>query len=212
MDGSRNRIFREEFSSGDSLDRTASFSDAIFAVAMTLLAVGIDVPRVPAAELPGAVADQLPQFGAYALSFVVTGAYWLSHHRMIRVLSGYTPAFQRLNLLLLLFVALIGYATDMLVFHGDQFLGLAIYAGTVALIGGVDALMWLYCKRRHLFKPQYDERLLGTAWQHAAVAPLVFLLSVPIALASPTAAQLSWLAIPAVNIVLGLLGSRQLQT
>ena len=202
VDGSH-RNSRSEFSSGTSLDRTAGFSDAIFAVAMTLLAVSIEVPEVKPEDLAHAVAAQLPEFGAYALSFIVTGFYWLSHHRMLRVLRGYTGGFQRLNLLLLLFVAMIGYATDVLVFYGDQFLGVAIYAGTMTLIGGTDALLWLYCRNRQLFNPAYAARGLNIAWQHAAVAPLVFLLSIPIALISPAAAQYCWLAILVANVAQG---------
>ncbi|MCC9198244.1 TMEM175 family protein [Arthrobacter sp. zg-Y820] len=66
----------------------------------------IKVPQVPGDDLRPAVVEQLPESAAYLLSFVVTAAYWLSHHRLFRLLSGFTVGLQRLNLTLLLFVAL----------------------------------------------------------------------------------------------------------
>ena len=208
---SRNEIFRREFSSGPDVDRTAFFSDAVFAIAMTLLAVEIQVPQVHDRELGRAVAGQLPQFLAYVLSFVVTGAFWQSHHRMFRVLRGFTSGLQRLNLVLLLFVALIGYATDMLAFYGHTALGVAVYAGALGIIGAVDSLMWLYCSRQGLFREGYDARLLARAWLHAGIAPAVFLLSVPVAfLFGPDAAKLSWLAILAIEVPLNFRGRKPL--
>lgn len=205
---SRNKIFRRDFGSGPDVERITFFSDAVFAIAMTLLAVEIEVPNVQDQELAPAVAEQLPQFLAYVLSFVVTGELWLSHHRMFRVLRGFTPGLQRLNLLLLLFVAVIGYATDMLAFYGDTGLGVAIYAGVLGIIGAVDSLMWLYCSRRGLFDERYDAKLLSTSWLHAGIGPVVFLLSIPIAFLSPDAAKFSWLAILAINLPLGFRGRR----
>ncbi|WP_289603711.1 TMEM175 family protein [Arthrobacter sp. zg-Y877] len=207
---SRNQLYRREFNSGPDVDRTAFFSDAVFAIAMTLLAVGIQVPRVPADQLGEAVAGQFREFAAYALSFVVTAAYWLSHHRLFRSLRGFTQSLQRLNLLLLLFVALIGYATDVLAFYADEAVGVAIYAGLLGLTGTVDTLMWLYCSRRGLFRDGLPPELLRTAWIRAGIAPAVFLLSIPIAFLDEDVAKYSWLAMVVINLLVGIHDRRPL--
>ncbi|MCQ2002242.1 TMEM175 family protein [Arthrobacter zhaoxinii] len=196
--------------SGPDLDRTMFFSDAVFAIAMTLLAVDIRVPQVPANELGAAVAAQLPEFGAYVLSFAVTAAYWLSHHRLFRLLRGFTGRLQQLNLVLLLFVALLGYATDMLAFYGDQVLGVVIYAAALGLIGTANTGLWIYCSRVGLFRDDVDPRLPAFAQVRAPVTPAVFLASIPIAILwSPQAATWSWLGIVIINAALHGLGRRR---
>ena len=189
------------------------FSDAVFAIAMTLLAVDIRVPQVPGDELGAAVAAQLPEFGAYVLSFVVTAAYWLSHHRLFRLLKGFTGRLQQLNLGLLLFVALLGYATDMLAFYGDEVLGVVIYAAALGLIGTANTGLWIYCSRAGLFREDVDPRLPAFAQVRAPVTPAVFLASIPIAILwSPRAAIWSWLGIILINALLHNIGRRRAGT
>ncbi|MER1997191.1 MAG: TMEM175 family protein [Arthrobacter sp.] len=201
--------FRRRLDSGPDLDRTMFFSDAVFAIAMTLLAVDIKAPDVPADQLGRAVLQQRPEFFAYALSFAVAGAYWLSHHRLFRLLKGFTGGLQRLNLLLLFFVALLAYATDMLALHDDTSLGVVIYALALGLIGSVNTLMWSYCRRRGLFRDDVNPGLLQYARVRAPITPAVFLLSIPIALVSPSAAEYSWLSILVINLGLRLAGRRR---
>lgn len=205
---SMNQAFARRFNSGPDVERTAFFSDAVFAIAMTLLAVDIKAPQVSGDELGRAVVEQFPEFGAYLLSFVVTAAYWLSHHRLFRLLSGFTVVLQRLNLALLLMVALIGYAADMIAFHGNQVLGVVVYAGILGLIGVVNTSMWIYAGRRGLFRDDVHPRLLAYARTRVAVTPAVFLVSIPIAFLSPAAATYSWAAIVVVNLLFRVLGSR----
>ncbi|MCC3276179.1 MULTISPECIES: TMEM175 family protein [unclassified Arthrobacter] len=195
--------------SGPDLERTTFFSDAVFAIAMTLLAVDIKVPQVPPDQLGAAVVEQFPEFGAYALSFAVTAAYWLSHHRLFRLLTGFTGRLQQLNLVLLLFVGLIGYATDMLSFYGDQALGVVIYAAALGLIGTANTGLWVYCRYMGLFADDVDPRLPAFATVRAPVTPVVFFASIPITLIwGPRAGALSWLAIIALNFLLRFYGRR----
>ena len=204
--------FSRRLDSGPDLDRTMFFSDAVFAIAMTLLAVDIKVPQVPADQLGHAILEQRQEFFAYALSFAVAGAYWLSHHRLFRLLKGYTGGLQRLNLLLLFFVALLAYVTDMLALHDDQPLGVVIYAGALGLIGTINSWLWFYCGRRGLFRDDVDPRLMSYARVRAPITPAVFLLSIPIAFISPSAAELSWLSILAINLALRQWGRGRLAT
>ena len=140
----------------------------------------------------------------------MTGAYWLSHHRLFRLLIGYTGGLQRLNLLLLFFVALLSYATDALALYSDVTLGVVVYAAALGLIGTVNSLLWLYCARKGLFRDDVNPRLLAYAQVRGPVTPTVFLLSIPIAFISPGAAQVSWLAILVINLGLRQWGRRRL--
>src|SRR6185369_14557663 len=75
------------------LDRIILFSDAVFAIALTLLVLDIRVPdldrKTAAAELPAALAHLAPKFFGFALSFWMVAAYWMFHHRICRHLVRY---------------------------------------------------------------------------------------------------------------------------
>ena len=124
-------------------------------------------------------------------------------------MKGFTGGLQRLNLLLLFFVALLAYATDMLALHDDTSLGVVIYAAALGLIGSVNTLMWSYCRRHGLFRDDVNPGLLQYARVRAPITPAVFLLSIPIALVSPSAAEYSWLSILVISLGLRLAGSRR---
>lgn len=65
-------------------ERIVLFSDAVFAIAITLLALEVRVPEVDADALPQALLELLPRIGVYTLSFLIVGLYWVGHHRVFR--------------------------------------------------------------------------------------------------------------------------------
>lgn len=74
---------------GDAMDRLVFFSDAVFAIAMTLLIVELHVPEVAGADLGPALLALVPGYLTFMLSFVVVGMVWMSHHRKFRVIVRY---------------------------------------------------------------------------------------------------------------------------
>ena len=65
-------------------DRVLYFSDAVFAIAITLLIVDLRVPDVDDLQSGQQLRDTLPQIGGFALSFAVIGLFWTGHHRLFR--------------------------------------------------------------------------------------------------------------------------------
>jgi uncharacterized membrane protein len=109
---------------GRELDRLIFFSDAVFAIVMTLLILEVRVPEVPphlaAAELPGKVWDLWPKFFSYVLSFLVVGVYWIAHHQIFRYVESYDRTLMRLNLLFLLSISFILFPTGLLGEYGKK--------------------------------------------------------------------------------------------
>ncbi|MDQ0118454.1 putative membrane protein [Pseudarthrobacter defluvii] len=196
--------FRSMVSSGTNTERTSFFSDAIFAIAMTLLAVEIRVPEVPSEDLPATLLEQGPQYFAYLLSFAVTGAYWLTHHRLFKLLQGYDANLQRINLLALLFIALTGFASGVLARYGDQTTGVVVYAVIITGMGLSYTAMWQYAWHRKLFGDDVDADLFSYLRARSLAVPIVFLASIPVAFLSPTAAEYAWLAVLALDAILVL--------
>ena len=83
--GHNQRTDAETHGAERGLNRFEGFSDAVFAIALTLLIVEIKVPGSPEgphgySDLASAMAEQWREFLALVLCYVVIGAYWLQHH------------------------------------------------------------------------------------------------------------------------------------
>jgi uncharacterized membrane protein len=194
---------------GTDTERTSFFSDAVFAIAMTLLAVQIVVPTVAPGQLGEALHQQIPQYFAYTLSFAVVGLYWMAHHRLFRLLQRYNGTLQRLNLLSLMFVALVGYGTGVIATYGNQSAGVIVYAVIISAVGLTHTILWQYAWSRRLLSPDLDPDLFGYIRNRGLVVPVVFLASIPVALASPTGAQYVWLAVVVLDLTLAAVYKRR---
>jgi len=182
--GESKRRFDRFLSTGEGTDRLQFFSDAVFAIAMTLLVVEITVPvlKDPTdGELWSALLGEWERFFAYALSFAVIGISWMGHHRRFRLIRRYDGGLIRINLLLLLLVAFVPFPTSLISEYGSLVPAAVSYAATVAAIGLVQMWTWAYAYRRRLTEESVTPELFRYVVRTQAVTPAVFLLSIPIA-------------------------------
>jgi uncharacterized membrane protein len=93
--------------------RVVNLSDAVFAIALTLLVLSLEVPRVPAGELAGALADQSSEFVAFALAFFLVASVWWQHHRIFAVFGFLEPGLIAINMAILAGVALVPFPTSL---------------------------------------------------------------------------------------------------
>ncbi len=91
--------------------RLEAFSDGVFAVAITLLALNLFVAGPGHGPLLRQLADHWPSFVAYLISFFMIGVIWVNHHALVRNIAAVDRTLLFLNLALLLFVVLIPFAT-----------------------------------------------------------------------------------------------------
>ena len=188
---------------GTALDRTIAFSDAVFAIAMTILVLELHVPDVPPAQLPAQLLNLLPAYLTFVLSFVVVGVIWMSHHRKFGVIARFNQTLLRLNLVMLLLVVSLALPTAVLGRYGDQAIAVVLYAVFVSGIGLLMSGMWGYAWRYHLVDPSVDTGVFRFVLLQSLIIPVTFLVSIPIALAAgANAGEYSWaLAFP---LLLGL--------
>jgi uncharacterized membrane protein len=122
-----------------STSRLESFSDGVIAVAITLLVLNIAVPQPKDGHtLAGDLAHHWPAYVAYAISFITIGIIWINHHVMIGRLRETDRLILLLNLVLLLTIGLLPFATNLFATyvnrgHGEH-LAAAIYAGAFLLM------------------------------------------------------------------------------
>src|SRR3954466_5326434 len=104
------------------LNRFEGFSDAVFAIALTLLIVEIKAPGSPDgpqgySDLVQAMAEQWREHLALILCYVVIGAYWLQHHYSGRIYARTDHWFGAINLVFLLAIVVIPYPIRVWSFH-----------------------------------------------------------------------------------------------
>ena len=179
------------------LDRLIFFSDAVFAIAITLLALDIQLPPtdgddVSSAEMWRMLASLLPDYAAYVTSFLVIAFFWIGHHVKFRTIVRYDSVILWLNILLLMVIAFVPFPTRVMS-DFDNSAATVFYAVTVAMAGVLTAAINLHALRRGLV----DLDAPGAAnmrrpWR-LLIIPAVFLLSVPIAYFDTNLARYFWL-------------------
>ena len=198
---------------GLGLERLIFFSDAVFAIAITLLVLDIrppergDAPFDPA-QWPAVLKPMWQAIYAYALSFFVIGTYWVAHHRTFQYIRRYDHRFIWLNLAFLFCIAFMPVPTALIAGYGDQAFAIVFYDAVQILTGLVKLVLWLYAVRGHRL---VDTDLAPAAIRYntyrSAISPIVFLLSMGVALlVSPTLAEMSLLVLAFTGRLSQLLG------
>src|SRR5918993_1662257 len=186
--------------SGTDIERTVFFSDAVFAIAITLLVLDLRVPQIPeslaAVELPSALLELSPKFFSFLVSFWVIGFYWLAHHRIFHHVRAYDRRMLLINLLFLMWIVLMPFSSSLIGEYEHQQLPVIIYA--VHNILTSLSLTWLWrhaSKDGRLVETNLDPRQVRFANFRALLIPSVFLLSIGISFVSVDVAWLSWLLV-----------------
>lgn len=174
------------------LNRFEGFSDAVFAIALTLLIVEIKVPGSPDgphgySDLAKAMADQWREHLALLLCYIVIGAYWLQHHYSGRIYSKSDHWFSAINLLFLL--AIVPYPIRIWCFHvGTHFEPVA----SVTLVAGLAVTActwmgkWFYGRTgRRVMDERLAPEFLRQMTRRYGIATLIQIGAVAVAIAIP---------------------------
>jgi uncharacterized membrane protein len=185
-------------------DRVVFFSDAVFAIAITLLAVNLRTPMSGAIGSGEQIAKAIPGIRGFAISFIVIAFFWVGHHQIFRYITALDRRLIALNLVFLGSIAFLPYPTDLLsAASREQAAAVIFYAACGAFAGLLEAAMWLYAiTARANLTSQGTEKIQAFFLLRILRVPLVFLLSIPIAVFSPIAAQYSWVLIWVLALVI----------
>ena len=122
----------------NQLERMTFFSDAVFAIAMTLLVVEVKVPHIPRldeAVLAQALLDLIPGYIGFLVSFLVLARFWVSHHVVMGQMRATSTRLLWANLMLLLAVAFMPFPTAVVSEYVQLRVGVAFYAAWLVLLG-----------------------------------------------------------------------------
>jgi uncharacterized membrane protein len=176
------------------LERMILFSDAVFAIAITLLVIEIKIP-----DIHGDVSDKLllealghliPKFIGFFVSFMLIGLYWTVHHRLFGFVTSYNRKLIWLNLFFLFFIALMPFSTGFYSEYAGNELFLkqikvpmTFYVLNYFFAGVMNYLLWQYVSnpKHKLTEPAIDPVVLKMAKARSLIVPLVSLLMLPVA-------------------------------
>jgi uncharacterized membrane protein len=190
--------------------RGLSFTDAIYGFAITLLVVNLDVPSPAAWDSWTGLVDAglLGQLFGFVLSFVVIAVFWRVNFRLVRSMSGLTSRVLTANIVCAFFIVLIPFTTQGISDPGTRGLDLptVVYALNIALASLAQTVMYVLAQRDGLVSmPAGGPRTVRRQTLFALATPVVFLVSIPVALtAGALPAHVVWLTL----LVIGPLAGR----
>jgi uncharacterized membrane protein len=188
------------------LERLTFFSDAVFAIAMTLLVIEVKVPEVHALSdhaLGEALLRQFPKYVGFVISFIVVARFWVGHHRVMGMLKATSPRLIWANLLFLLVIAFMPFPTAVLSEYVELRVAVGLYAGWLMLLGLMNRwVIQTALKDPALLRDDADPRerraILRASWISPAIGALAFAVGMIEPLAAPFALVFGSIAIGAI--------------
>ena len=186
------------------LERLVFFSDAVFAIAITLLVLEIRLPvtdgSITDSQMPSILAAMWHKYLAFGISFLVTGAFWIGHHRKFRNIIRYDTNLLFLNLLMLMGIAFLPFPSSVISEYPYRSVTI-LYALTLMLTSLVSVFIWVYAAHNNrLIDPKLDQKQRRRQLINPIVTSIIFLLSIGIAFFNVSLARLSWILIFPVSI------------
>jgi uncharacterized membrane protein len=180
--------------------RLETFSDAVLAIAITLLVLNLKIPEDPTGSLAAALAEQWPSYLAYLVSFMVIGIIWLNHHAMFRLIARVDRTVLLLNLTLLLIVAAIPFPTALLAAYlsagRDSHTAAAVYSGTMLAMAVAFLAMWRYVTGRERMLHEHLDRTAARATSRRfGVGLLIYVATIGLSFVNATATLVAHLVI-----------------
>jgi uncharacterized membrane protein len=195
------------FAPSIKLEHVISFSDAIFAFAITLMTLSVDIPDLPPNltqdELLDKLDDLYPQFKSYIISFAVIAIFWVSYHQVFNHIKGSHITMVYLNLLFLLLITLLSLSTSLVINYDTYQIPYIIYCIIVIMTSLLLALIWRYAtNNKHLIDQNLNPFFIKGIFIKLVFVPLVFTISIFISFVNLDIAHYFWLTIIPLNIIM----------
>lgn len=189
------------------LEHVISFSDAVFAFAITLMAISIDIPDLPTDLTQSQLLDKLyemyPQFESYLISFAVIAIFWISYHQVFNHIMGSPILMVYLNLLFLMLITLLSLSTSLIINYDSYQIPYIVYCTIVIMTSSLLVVIWWYATRdRKLINKNIHPLFVKGVMVNLLSIPALFSLSIFVSFIDLNIAQYIWLGIVPLSIVI----------
>ncbi len=188
------------------MDRISFFSDAVFAIAITLLVLDLKVPVIanPTDQaFLAAFGGMAFKFIGFLVSFCIVGYYWLVHHRIFGYVERYTDALLKYNFLFLFSVVLLPFSSELSAEYASEagvLFPYAVYVFNICLTALMNVLLWGYVSdpEKGLLTHQISGSRIRFGLKLALVVPSVFMFSFLVSIFFPIVGRLIPISLPLI--------------
>jgi len=183
--------------------RIETLSDGIFAIAMTLLALSLELPDA-AAELADVklgylLFSQAHKFINYALSFILLAIFWIAHHQQFRHIKRTDSGLLWINIFILMFVVLMPFSTALVGDFSGQTTAEILFATNLLILGLLFGANWVYATRNHhLVDPELDREVIFTGTRRNLVIPAISVIVILLSLFIPHWSLWLYILVPVI--------------
>jgi uncharacterized membrane protein len=170
--------------------RVVNLSDAVFAIAMTLLVLGLEVPDVRAERLGAELAAVLPQLAAFVLGFALVANIWWQHHKLFARLAFADRGLVAIDLVLLGAVALVPFPTGVLGRHPLELAAVLPFTGVFVLLVALFLTLVVHAERQAAWVTTMPPAVFPWVVAGYVVVIVTMLAAAVLAFRSPLAALL----------------------
>ena len=173
-----------------STSRIEALTDGVFAIAMTLLVLNIEVSE-PRQDLdPSKFRQQVlglwPHLIHYLESFIILAAFWIKNHQQFHFIKRSDRRLLWINLGCLMFVCLIPFSTSLMTDYGEMRLAAMVFESNMLLAGALYYLHWSYAtKGLRLVEKDLDPRVITVYKQSSLVIPVIAVVAILLSIIHP---------------------------
>ena len=183
-----------------ALERLVFFSDAVFAIAITLLVLDLHVPHLAAGSTDmdwiNALLGMLSGLSGFAIGFLVVGALWASHHTTMSMLTRFHQRLVWPNLLLLMTIAFLPFATGVVSTGTLAHVPFAFYAATLLAASLLKAWLTTRALRPDVVAPTVPAIRVAVQRRRMWVLPIASSITLALAFVAPPWNTLAMLLVP----------------
>jgi uncharacterized membrane protein len=190
-----------------NLERIGALSDGLFAIAMTLIVLEIQVPELPAGSGDQALASALvglaPRFVTYGLSFLTLGIFWNGQQTQLSYFDRGNRDLAWLELVFLAVIALFPFTTSVLAENIDLRLALGMYWLNIFLAGLLLYATWTYAERAGLLREGTGPEIGAAIRRRIGIAQLLYFIGFLISLLpTGTYPAIAWIVLVQLNFAI----------
>jgi len=188
---------------GMTTHRIEALADGIFAIAMTLLVLTLDLPEVgkqlTQTGLDRLLLQQIPKFSNYALSFILLAIFWIVHHQQFYFIQRTNRGHLWINIFVLMFVALIPFSTSLIGDYSQDRIAKSFFGANMFMIGALLSWNWSYATKNHrLVEHNLSQQRIVLGKRRGLVTPLVSLLAMILPWANVPSSSYAYILIPII--------------
>ena len=203
---------REKMEYHISKNRLETMVDGIFAIAMTILVLGINPPKPEISHaqevLPGQIFDLIPEIFIFIIAFLILAGFWLDHHRQFHFVRAVDSRLLWINIFLLISLVLIPFSTDVSGDYPEVQVAVLLFHINILIVGLIFSYHLHYISQsKHLLDPLADRKSLRVLFHQTPLIPGIAFIAVLISFVNPSVSLLVYLVGPFAKYFVDRYGS-----